>query len=343
MAVERTTAFPYHELTWVLLRFKGTIHKNHETIDQLVPAIKALGCKYHVVNTPETNEELDHLLDFMARAYKNRTTVFYGDIYSANQYNQRVWSIPGSHLMELSPYCSHYYRVFKDEILNNDHTFLRAEDLFDHLVTMDFPDHPAMGVFCKPDTQMKFFDPGLFPKPLRWMLGESVVHQCQPDELVMVASPKIPFKEYRMLYVDGMVPTGSSYRQNGKRNVNPADPEKDGEVYEFAKYIGDKARDYQLDHPDEPPMVNRGVSFIDVCWYGGKLKLVEFSPFPSAGFYACDVPTIVKYVSESALTHAACETVPDAQIIYERNLAMMQQLPFLKRMANNILYRVPIT
>jgi hypothetical protein len=288
-------------LTWVIERYKGDIHCNHAQVAEIAAAAKELGYKVHIFEGAKSVKQEHKIMEMLVRKYNNVPTVFSGCIYTANEYNALVASVPGSYLKDYSPFCSVYYPIFEKEVLNNDYRIIRAGKLWKFLSYYDTHEFPMDGLFCKPDTQNKFFLPRVFFKQVRQIFIEAVAKECEPEDIILLTSAKKPFKEYRMLYVDGRIPTGSQYRQNGYKCVNPADPEKDKEVFEFAKYIGDKACAVKND----PPIISNGVSFIDIAWWEGKLKLVEFSPFSCAGFYACDVPTIVRSVSESALALSA--------------------------------------
>ncbi|KKL23321.1 hypothetical protein LCGC14_2426540 [marine sediment metagenome] len=144
-------------------------------------------------------------------------------------------------------------------------------------------------IFIRPDSGAKTFYGNIFPKDeldfeLKTMKGYAGLPL---DEiLVIIASPKIIEKEWRIVIVDRKPISASQYKVDDKLN------EKEGcdvDVWSLASKI---AKDVW--QPDR-------AYTLDICLSDGRYHLLEANSFSCSGLYDCPVKNIVTQVSRVAL------------------------------------------
>jgi hypothetical protein len=109
-----------------------------------------------------------------------------------------------------------------------------------------------------------------------------------PENLVVVSSPKNIINEWRLVISQGEIIAASQYRDKfGKKYISGAD---------------DKVLDYAKNVLIETCFEPDPVWVLDICEKeDGSLKIVEIGIFSCAGLYACDMSKIVENVSSVAL------------------------------------------
>jgi len=164
-----------------------------------------------------------------------------------------------------------------ERILNHDALFMTLEEAF------------TLGgdktYFMKPDNDLKDFCGDLITaSDIRSFYDKvSAGGFCfKPDIPVVLCPVKSIGWEYRLFMIEDRVIAKSSYRL--KSMLCSSEPVPDRAV-EFAE------RTARLWRPDD-------VYVMDVCETENGYKIVEFNCFNASGFYNCDIPTVVKEVSE---------------------------------------------
>ena len=138
--------------------------------------------------------------------------------------------------------------------------------------------------FIRPCEDLKAFNGGLFDSEnlKSWQKsiseGENSTRALQliPDTMVVTASPKLVYREWRFFVVNKKVISGSLYRTAYQ---TCAEADVDDDVYEFAQKMVDK---YQ---PAE-------CFVIDVGETKSGLSIVEINCFNGSGIYACDMKKV---------------------------------------------------
>lgn len=114
--------------------------------------------------------------------------------------------------------------------------------------------------------------------------GEGHMSSLRGEDLVVVATPKTLYAEYRFQVIDGTVVTGSSY----KRGNQPYFTDQiDDSIHRFAQARADSwcpNRGFCLDIADTP----------------NGLKVVEINAINSSSFYACDIGKFIQAINSLA-------------------------------------------
>lgn len=108
-----------------------------------------------------------------------------------------------------------------------------------------------------------------------------------PETLVVIASPRIVDREWRLVVIGDEVIAGSQYAVEGHRDISPDCP---AEVFEFARTMLAEIRW----RPDP-------IFMLDVGESEGRLWLIELNGFSCSWLYRCHLPTVVGRASELAL------------------------------------------
>jgi ATP-grasp domain, R2K clade family 3 len=185
------------------------------------------------------------------------------------------------------------------ELLNHDAQVISFRDAI--------LEHPT---FIRPIDDSKYFAGRIFD-PDEWNTWrKSIVEDhhdygsgLSPDTLVQLCAPKQIYAEYRFWIVDGKVVTWSQYKR-GARVVYSADVDR--EVIRYASAVGCAntlaARN---------PLPWLPAAFVlDVCETPDGFKIVEINTINSAGFYACDVMTLVNELEMIGNRSGAIPTEP---------------------------------
>jgi len=169
-----------------------------------------------------------------------------------------------------------------DEMLNADAQVVAFCD-----AVLDNP------TFIRPIDDSKYFTGRVFD-PEEWNAWrKSIVedhhdygNSLTPDTLVQLCKPKEIYAEYRFWIVNGKPVTWSQYKR-GDRVIYSSDVDRD--VIKYAHHIG-CANTLAARNP-LPWLPTAFV--LDVCETPNGLKVVELNTINSAGFYACDISTLV--------------------------------------------------
>jgi hypothetical protein len=142
-------------------------------------------------------------------------------------------------------------------------------------------------VFIRPSSGFKtftgqVFDLETFDNDWQW-----IIDFTDPQDLVVISTPKNIEAEWRFVVANKTVVTGSLYRNNGMREYTLEN--LDTQASQLATKI---AEAYQ---PDP-------VYVVDICRAkDGNVYLLEIGSFSCAGLYGCDMEKIVSTVSKIAI------------------------------------------
>ena len=266
------------EVKWLIEDFE-----EDGTLDPLLAEIKKQGMESDVINyVPFEVGEYNKFKD-------DDCVVFYGSLNLAKQLQREKPWVPGSYCNFNNLRCVTYYSYWGKYLLNQDYTMLpilelsRKRDYY----------YDKMGIddciFIRPDSGAKTFYGNVYPKEhldseLKTMEGYAGLPLDQI--LVIISSPKIIEKEFRIVVVDGK-PISSSLYKDGINIV--AEEGCDDQSWELSQKIGK-----DLWRPDT-------AYTLDICKSNGEYYLLEANSFSCSGLYGCPVEPIVREVSRAAL------------------------------------------
>lgn len=171
-----------------------------------------------------------------------------------------------------------------ENYLNHDSIVCKFKDVPNHFVNSNYKDWADL-LFVKPNEDNKNFTGEVFSRAdfLKW------IDHCEKygyagfdgDMEVVVSRPKTIGKEWRFVIVGGKISAASQYKDKGRLKVEPGAPE------DVVDFVNQMISEYN----PLPAFV------IDVCENGGKYKVVELNTFNNAGFYDCDVESIINDVN----------------------------------------------
>lgn len=189
--------------------------------------------------------------------------------------------------------CSYYYPRLSKYLLNRDCMFLPFGQLAD---AGDFIfDKFGTKIFMRPDSGFKQFTGQIYSQEY-WdgFLRVSNI-ALQPEDLVVISSPKEIFKEYRVI----VGPSKDVERQkvitlSQTHSLGKLDERAPSSIFEYmdVAFYAQKVLDDICFEPD-PFWV------MDVCRDAfGQLKVLEVNSMSCSGYYKCDMSLIVKAVAE---------------------------------------------
>jgi hypothetical protein len=204
--------------------------------------------------------------------------VVYGSIGSQKLADQQEWSpgvFTGPEINETV-----LQEKFGDMYLNSDAKVCKFRDLPGIITSGE--------VFIKPNTDTKEFAGTVIEaEKMQWwianMMKSGYLEESFLDNEVLFSKPKTIGCEWRIVVVDGKIAAHSVYRQYGI--VKP-------EIWlpkETEEFIKNSITVYK-------PLP---VYVLDVCQIDdGSFKVIEMNTFNSAGWYACDVNTVMTSVTD---------------------------------------------
>lgn len=199
--------------------------------------------------------------------------------YSMLRVAQRKGWTPGVFDLSQVTYGEHIAH-WGGHMLNADAIFCAFSDVGENVADDVF--------FMRPVFDSKVFAGKVFDldEYAKWrhsvvVLGEDDGAGLRADTRVMVSSPKVISREYRLWVVDGRVVTASLYRQGGRSIHSPI--------------VEDSIKSFGRERASEW-MPNRAF-VLDVAQLpDGSLKVVETNTINAAGLYAADVGSLVEAI-----------------------------------------------
>lgn len=251
---------------------------DEENLNEIIGALDKRKLEHKVIRyRPFTTEIKKYYKD-------NECVMVYGSINLVKQVQRTSW-IPGSFCNFQAFKCSTYYSYLGKYLLNQTFVItplaelVRRVDFFFNRFAIDGC------IFVRPNNSDKEFNGQVididdFPEKT-----ELIQHFNSPSTLVVVAEPRIIEEEFRFFARnDGTIITGSKYQEKNKS----VREDFDNDALEFAKKIAkEKFR------PDP-------IYSIDVCRTPEGLYLLELGGFSCAGFYTCNIDTLIVAANEEA-------------------------------------------
>jgi len=247
-----------------------------EDLSLLTEEIKKQGMDYKVV---KCNPFLE---DIYCEYNDKDCVVSYGTINFINQIKHKPWT-PNIWLTEDQFRCTKYYSYYGKYLINQDYTFIPYSEFVRRRHYWQ-PVLSDMEIFIRPDSNMKTFN-GMALNSM-YKLEDYCYDKIDPDTLVIVAPYKKILYEWRFIVVDRQVITGSQYKKNGRKDINPYCPE--GAAFMAQEIANEEWM------PDS-------VFVIDIGMTCDHIGLIEIGSFNCAGLYECDRSKIVEYVSKVAI------------------------------------------
>jgi hypothetical protein len=140
-------------------------------------------------------------------------------------------------------------------------------------------------IFIRPSSGFKTFTGKVFTLEHFDKDWEWVEDFTEPEDIIVITSPKNIKAEWRFISADRKIISGSMYRLNGASKYRREWPD------EAIALANEVAQVYEAD-----PM-----SAIDICQGADdKFYLLEIGSFSCAGIYSCDVEPIVREASRIA-------------------------------------------
>jgi len=236
---------------------------------------KEMGTEFEeVIVIPFSDEIPKFTIDSKINIYFGSTT-FINNIY--RQYNKPVGVFYDDKVFSMENYLNVYGKhmlsygakitTFK-EFTKEDH---KDEDLF----------------FVRPDADDKSFNGEVweFSKIKNWHQNFIKYDNANLDEntKILVGDAWNIEKEWRNYIVNGKVASSSLYRKNFRLNKS-----KENIPQDMIQFAEDRCKEY----------APHDIFAMDIALCGGEYFIIELGCLNSVGFYAADIPKIVKEVTE---------------------------------------------
>lgn len=175
-----------------------------------------------------------------------------------------------------------YAQAYGPHYLNNDQRIVRIRDV----KRDDYPLDEELFIRSNDDSKQIAGGTLKFSELLEIQsntLGDHTVYTMDlfaPQSRICIASPKEIDCEFRMVIVNGQVITGCQYLPQ---------IERESFVPQWVWLFASQMVQRWIPHP---------VCVMDVCWSGGRPKVLECNSFNGSGFYSANIPRIVSKVSD---------------------------------------------
>lgn len=258
-----------------------------ENIDRLCAEIQIQGHKYIVVPYEPFESSKKYLTVFP----KEEPTIFYGSINFATQIKRESEWVPGLFWTKDKYRCRNYYPHLSKYILPQNYAFLPWGDVLNKKKWLFKTFGSDNRIFIRPDQGEKVFT-GLVISfdEFEDKLGKICYNEPNPEELVVVSTPKNIVKEWRFIVSHDKVIAGSLYKENGWKKTECYQHRKDsGRRHSLTGLLNRVIKSY---NPDP-------IYCLDICQTKpGYYYVVEIGAFSVAGLYDCNLREVVKAVSE---------------------------------------------
>jgi len=247
----------------------------------LIDALKAL-------NVPHTISKFGTSYESYIENFGDGPGMFHGSLQFGKLIKSKSKNI--SVYCTLPKYeCTYYYPRFGDFLLNKDYVMLPIGDLkrrfrfFSNLLGLDNE------VFIRPNSGYKTFTGDL----VRVNDVDSFVRysRTDPQDLVIVSSPRKIGREWRLIVVNNKVITAGQYKKDSEIARDKDVPEI---VLKFGQYVLERVK-----YEPDPAWT------LDICETDdNNLWVLETNSFSCAGLYACDCEAVVREVNNA---NSRCE------------------------------------
>jgi hypothetical protein len=263
-------------IRWIIQNNLGSAHD----IDEMKHAFQKSGIDFfEIAVIPFSSEIPAFPQDEKMNIYYGATTLMY-NIY--RQHNKP----PGLFFDEERFSMENYLAIWKGHMLNSEAKVTTFKEFAGE-------DHAADSLwFMRPDADDKSFNGDVHSfGDIRKFIKNAV----EFDNVILTENTKIlvgpPYKiekEWRNYIVDGKVITSSLYRQDSRLNKS-----RENIPAEMIRFVEDRCADY-MPHK---------IFAMDIALCGGDYYIIECGCLNSVGFYAADIPKLIRAVSEYVAEH----------------------------------------
>jgi len=227
--------------------------------------------------------------------------IFYGSINLARQLQRETPWVPGPVVNFRNYNCSTYYAHWGKYLLNNDYVMMPYAELCRrrHQVCemLGHATPEKSHLFIRPDDGCKTFGGHCVDEKDFKRLDGPVGPMTRPDTLIVAASPKSLYYEWRMIICDGKAISGSQYKLADKLVISSKIPNS---VWDKANEIA--SSDWQPDRLYTLDLCNWGpTASHDLKTGCNDIYLLESNSFACAGLYDSNPEPIVREASRVAL------------------------------------------
>lgn len=208
-------------------------------------------------------------------------TICYGDIDFVRRVRLNFPFIPGAWCNIVNMRCSTYYAHLGEHLLNEQYIMLPCGDLLRRWTEIV----GKLGggpLFVRPDSGMKPFT-GYVVDIDKGHEIESLTQAIGPETLVIVAPKKTIINEWRFVICERKVIAGCRYLPDESQFFTPP-PCRLAKMVAESEWQPDIC--YTVDIAEED---------------NGRVSLLEINSFSCAGFYGCDISSIVESASKAAM------------------------------------------
>lgn len=263
---------------WLIEDYEGD-----GSLDAFIAEVKSQGMEYDVIK----------YFPFECGEYNNfhndDCVIFYGSLNLAAQLQRQKPWIPGPICNFKNLHCLAYYSHWGHYLFNNDYIMLpllelsrRRNEIYEQFGIDDC-------IFMRPDSGSKAFCGNIYPMDEldhELKLMDGYASRDLDDIMVVVSSPKVITREWRIVVVPGYGPIAAS--QYKKDNILDEQEGAPVEVMDIAKELS-----MEIWQPDK-------IYVIDVCESNGEFGFLEANSFSCSGLYKCDLSAVVSAASDVA-------------------------------------------
>lgn len=280
-------------LTWLLEK------DIFENLDELKTEIKNQGMDYIIGKCiPFGSFEFEH--------YEYDYGFAYGSLQFCKRIKEEQNHINGPFLPPTTVFCdlnkfscSYYYPRLSKYLLNQDHTFLPYGELIDKEEWVFDTFGVDDCVFMRPNSGFKEFTGQVYEKKYWKGMIELSNTNIQPEDLVVISSPKNIDAEYRVVIgpdrykkilcnIDASIITLSGSHINGKLEPRV---EEDCSIAPYIREFINGLLSETLYEPDP-------FYIIDIASTENGLSVLEVNSMSCSGYYKCDLSKIVGAIKE---------------------------------------------
>lgn len=210
--------------------------------------------------------------------------VYYGSLFGANCVQRCTNWTPGVIYNKPNYYCSAYYPVFGDLLLNQNYIMMPLGDLFRRQQYVFDNIGDGNNVFIRPNSGHKLFNGEVWYRENLEQELSYLDGKVDFTSIVVLAEPKNILAEWRFFVVDSKVITGSRYKLKTRLSIDRDCPTQACELAMEAAKLYNPDRAWSL----------------DICLTGDGYKILEIGCFACSGLYACDKATIIDSIAKIA-------------------------------------------
>lgn len=208
--------------------------------------------------------------------------ICYGNIDFVRKVQKQYKWIPGAWCNFHNMMCSVYYTYFGKYLLNRHYSMMSLGELLMRWedITSVINDIP---LFIRPNSGTKLFAGQVIEQDRKDKI-QALIHTVGEETLAITSLAKTIDSEFRFVVCNREVITGCKYLPIESTETSPSS-------LRLAKHISSL--------PWQPDLCYT----IDIAEHRGDVYLLEINSFSCAGFYSCDISSIVKNASRCAVDY----------------------------------------